>query len=79
MLGVEMHTTIETLFKKGYNKTQIAEILGIDRKTVRNVLKQIEHGGCVERKQILSIIDQHKEYINIQVSKGLTAKRILNE
>jgi len=79
MLGVEMHTTIETLFKKGYNKTQIAEILGIDRKTVRNVLKQIEQRGCVERKQILSIIDQHKEYINIQVSKGLTAKRIFQD
>ncbi|OAA84694.1 hypothetical protein WY13_02593 [Clostridium ljungdahlii] len=28
-----MHTTIETLFKKGYNKTRIANILGIDRKT----------------------------------------------
>ncbi|MDK2800049.1 MAG: hypothetical protein PWP27_2623 [Clostridiales bacterium] len=27
MLGVEMHTTIKTLFDKGYNKSQIARIL----------------------------------------------------
>lgn len=39
MLGVEMHTTVKTLFEKGYNKTQIANILEIDRKTVRKILK----------------------------------------
>ncbi|WP_146127075.1 terminase gpP N-terminus-related DNA-binding protein, partial [Clostridium liquoris] len=33
-----MNTTIITLFKKGYNKTQIANMLKVDRKTVRNVL-----------------------------------------
>lgn len=79
MLGVEMHTTIETLFKKGYNKTQIGKILGIDRKTVRNVLKQIDQNGYVVRKKTGSIIDPYKEYINIQVSKELTAKRIFQD
>lgn len=79
MLGVEMHTTIETLFKKGYNKTQIANILGIDRKTVRTVLQKIEKYGVIERKQSISILDPHKEYINIQVSKELTAKRIFQD
>lgn len=79
MLGVEMHATIETLFKKGYNKTQIGKILGIDRKTVRNVLKQIDQNGYVERKKTGSIIDPYKEYINIQVSKELTAKRIFQD
>ncbi len=39
MLEVHMQTTIKTLFEKGYNKTRIAEMLGIDRKTVRKVLK----------------------------------------
>lgn len=76
MLGVEMHTTIETLFKKGYNKTQIGKILGINRKTVANVLKQLNEKGSVERKQTVSILDDFKEYINIQVAKELSAKRI---
>lgn len=78
-MGVDMHTTIETLFKKGYNKTQIAEILKIDRKTVRNVLKKIDENGVVERKQTASILDQYKEYINIQTSKGLSAMRIFQD
>ena len=34
-----MKTTIKTLYQKGYNKTQIGRMLGIDRKTVRKVLK----------------------------------------
>ena len=50
MLGVEMHTTIKTLFLKGYNKSQIAVMLNVDRKTVRNILKQFEEKGSVERK-----------------------------
>ncbi|MGI1690730.1 hypothetical protein [Thermoanaerobacter uzonensis] len=63
MLGVDMHTTIETLFKRGYNKTQIAKILKIDRKTVRNILKKIDEGGTIERKPTASILDPYKEYI----------------
>lgn len=79
MLGVEMHTTIETLFKKGYNKTQIASILKIDRKTVRNVLNKIDEKGVVERKVKPSILDPYKEYINIQVAKDLGAMRIFQD
>lgn len=33
MLEVHMQRTVETLFEKGYSKTQIAKMLGIDRKT----------------------------------------------
>jgi hypothetical protein len=39
MLGVHMQTTVKTLFEKGYSKTKIGEILSIDRKTVRKILK----------------------------------------
>ncbi len=39
MLEVYIQTTVKTLFEKGYSKTQIARMLGIDRKTVRKVLK----------------------------------------
>ncbi|SHK19550.1 hypothetical protein [Paramaledivibacter caminithermalis] len=74
-----MHTAIDTLFKKGYNKTQIAKMLKIDRKTVRTVLEKLEKHGCVERKEYPSILDPYKEYINIQASKQLSAKRIFQD
>ena len=40
MLEVDMKTTIKTLYQKGYNKTQIGRMLGVDRKTVRKVLRE---------------------------------------
>lgn len=76
MLGIAMHTTIETLYKKGLNKSQISRMLKIDRKTVRKVLTAIETEGEVIKKTRPSILDPHKEYIQIQANKGLTAKRI---
>lgn len=76
MLGVEMQTTIKTLFNKGHNKSQISKLLGIDRKTVREILKQIELKGCVERNKKPSVIDEYKEYIEAKASKGLSATRI---
>lgn len=79
MLGIEMHTTIKTLYEKGYNKSQIAGILKVDRKTIRKVLKALDEKGCVEYKTKPSILDPYKEYINIQVSKGLSAKRIYQD
>ncbi len=79
MLGVAMHTTIQTLSKKGYNKTQIAKILEIDRKTVRRVLNELNEKGIVERKETCSILDPYKEYIQIQVTKDLKAIRIYQD
>ena len=38
MISEEMCTTIKTLFEKGYNISQIARMLNIDRKTVRKKL-----------------------------------------
>ena len=79
MLGEEMHTTIKTLFQKGYNKSEIARMLEIDRKTVRKVLKELDENGVVERKKRKSILDPFKEFINIQVAKNLSAKRIFQD
>lgn len=54
-------------------------LINIDRKTVRNILNQIETKGCVERKERSSVIDQYKEYIEIQANKGLSAVRIFQD
>jgi len=79
LLGVEMNTTIKTLFEKGHNKTRIADILNINRKTVGKVLNKLETEGEVQRKKQSSILDDFKEYINIQAQKGLSATRIYQD
>lgn len=71
-----MYTTIKTLFDKGYNKTQIANMLEIDRKAVRYVLKRIENGEEMKRKTVGSILDPYKEIVNIKIKQELSAKRI---
>jgi transposase len=81
MLEVAMKTTIRTLYQKGYNKTQIAKTLGFDRKTVRKVLKSSEGKEVSEtnhndKKPYPSMLDDYKEFIEIQMAKELSIKRI---
>jgi len=84
MLEVDMKTTIKTLDLRGYNKTQIGLMLGIDRKTVRKVLKEAEgkaDGQTAETQEPEpkgwpSMLDEYREYIGIQVSKELSITRI---
>lgn len=74
-----MQTTIKTLFEKGYNKTQIGNLLNIDRKTVRKILNELELKGAVERKEKPSILDPYKEYVEIQANKDLSAIRVYQD
>lgn len=78
MLEVDMKTTIKTLYKKGYNKTQIGRMLDIDRKTVRKVLK--DNGTATAPGQTKavwpSMLDEYREYIEIQLAKELSVTRI---
>lgn len=80
MLEVYMQTTIKTLYEQGYNKSQIARMLNIDRKTVRNVIKSREN-GCEEvpRKEYFSQFDPYENYILAKMEKGLTIKRIYQD
>lgn len=80
MLEVDMKTTIKTLYQKGYNKTQIGRMLGIDRKTVRKVLNETTQEKMAEQKKQEgiwpSMLDEYREYIDIQLSKELSITRI---
>lgn len=75
-----MKTTIMTLYQKGYNKTQIGKMLGIDRKTVRKVLREEAQGKELpqetQERTWPSMLDEYKEYIEIQLSKELSITRI---
>ena len=77
MISEEMCTTIKTLFEKGYNISQIARMLNIDRKTVRKKLN--ETNKPLKEKTRVSILDPYKEYIEIEAQKGIQAKRIFHD
>jgi len=79
VLEVAMHITIKTLFEKGYNKTQIAEIVGCSRKTVRRALGRMERGKEIKRKKVSSIIDPYEEVVLVKVTQGLTGVRIYQD
>lgn len=70
-----MHTTIKTLFKRGKTKSEIARILGVDRKTVRNILNKPDDEP-VEKKPHPSMLDPYREYIHEKINLELSATRI---
>ena len=74
-----MYTTIKTLFDKGYNKTQIDQMLEIDRGTVRKVLKRIENGEEIRRESVGFILEPYKEIVHIKSEQELDAKRIFQD
>jgi transposase len=78
LLEVAMHTTIKTLYKRGVSKSEIARILGIDRKTVRSVLNKPEDEP-IEKKPYPSIYDPYREYIEKKLSQELSAARLLQD
>lgn len=75
-----MQTTIKSLYKKGYSKTHIAKVLHVSRKTVRKVIQSDERGDMeLVKKPHPSMLDQFKEFIEIQFNKGLSRQRIYQD
>ena len=79
MLGIAMHITIETLWKKGKNKTQIASVTGHDWKTVDKTIRALEQGHYPEKKPHPRQLDSHKEQILKYLESDLSGKRIFEE
>ena len=80
MLGEAMYTTIQTLWKKGLNKSEISRATGHDWKTVTKVIKKLESGqSWPEKKPHPCLLDPHKEIILELIEKGLSAVRIHEE
>ena len=76
MLEEAMKITIQTLYQKGYNKTQIARMLSVDRKTVRKVLREAEAKDPPEKPVWPSMLDDHREFIETQMNKQISVVRI---
>ncbi len=81
MLKMEMNMTIVTLYKTGKSITEIARVVGHDRKTVRRVIKDHKQSGTCRPRSIIrpSTLDPYKEEIVEYLEKGLTAIRIHEE
>lgn len=80
MIGAGMITTIKTLWERGKNKAQIAEITGHDWKTVAKVVKTIENGEKYPlKKPHPRKLDIHKGKILELMEEGLTGVRIYEE
>lgn len=76
MLGVAMYTTIETLYKRGLNKSEISRATSHDWKTVDKVLKHLKSGKVAIKKPHPSKLDQHKEQILEYLDNDLSGVRI---
>jgi transposase len=76
MLGVAMYITIETLYKQGLNKTEIARATQHDWKTVNKVIKAIEAGAYPTKKPHPNKLDIYKETILEYLESGLSGVRI---
>ena len=80
MLGRAMYTTIQTLWQKGHNKSEIARLTGHDWKTVKNVIHCLQSGKSErEKKRHPSMLDTHQERVMEWIEQGLTAVRIHEE
>lgn len=79
MLNLTEWKLIRELKKSGLTISEIARRLRIDRKTIRNTLKN-DKFPKYKRKQKISILDDFKKYIDDRLNKyNLTSERIFEE
>ena len=71
MLGASIHTTIKTLFQKGYNKTQISKMLEIDRKTVRKVLIALVQYDEALVRRLIEKVTVYEDKFTVEFKSGL--------
>src|SRR5436190_8024834 len=77
MLTMYQQITIQTLHKQGKNKTQIADLLGCHRNTIRNVLER-ENPIEKQTRSKSSLLDPYKQQI-AEWHKGNISRRRIYE
>ena len=77
MLGVAMYNTIETLWQRGFNKSQIKRQTGHAWKTVDKVIRRLQDGQSRPSKQPHpSRLDDYQQQIIEWLESNLTGVRI---
>lgn len=80
MLREAMYTTIQTLWRKGHNKSEISRLTGHDWKTVNKVINAIEAGKTVPlKKPHYRILEPYTQEIVNWLEIKLSAVRIHEE
>jgi len=80
MIGLAMYITMQTLWERCRNKSEIARVTGHDWKTVAKRIKEIEEGKeYPEKKPHPRVLDPHKEQIVKWMEEELTGVRIHEE
>lgn len=79
MINLKEWAVIHDLFEQGVPKKRIADLLGIDRKTVNRALEQ-QDPRQVGRRSRGSKLDPYKPYIQQRLEKyDLTAQKLFQE
>lgn len=77
MYQMDMYLTIQTLRNRGTSQQQIANQLGISRRTVRKILDRIQTGHTQPAKQVRAKkLDESFEAVKGLFQQGLTARLI---
>jgi len=80
MIGLAMYITIQTLWERCRNKSEIARLTGHDWKTVAKAIRQIEEGKeYPKKKPHPRVLDPHKEQIAKWIDEKLTGVRMHEE
>ncbi|WP_160116841.1 IS21 family transposase [Legionella sainthelensi] len=75
-----MYITIQTLWNKGHNKSEIARLTGHDWKTINKVIVALSAGKqAPEKKPHIKLLDSYQEQIINYLEQKLSALRIHEE
>jgi transposase len=75
-----MHTTIQTLWNQGHNKSEIARMVGHDWKTISKAVACFKSGQTLpDKKPHPSLLDPYVEQLISWAEEGLSAVRIQEE
>ena len=81
MIGINMYTTILTLYKQGNRKRSISKITKIHRKTVSKIINRYNESNLespAPYKRVSKLDKWHNEIIEL-ISKNLSGIRIFEE
>jgi transposase len=77
MLGVAMYNTIESLWKRGFNKSEIVRMTGHDWKTISKIINHLKKGqGFPTKKPHPRYLDSYQEQIIQWLEEDLSGVRI---
>ena len=83
MYGMDTHTTVKTLLSKGFSRRKIAEQLGIHRKVIKRIERDISSGitrcGYLREKKLAGYEQQIKDLLTEDWTAELIHKKLVKE